>query len=285
MSQRIYKEQSDTSSTSGTYSQANRVNLWEMPKYNQIHKSFTTIDGKQTGRNVRQEYCYNKYREYIGSKMLDVGCGDAIMRGLHHGSYTGVDVSGTPDLVINLENENFPFEPNHFDTTICLEVLEHLDNPHDVLSELVRVSKDYVIISLPNCWRQIYYHLANGHTDLPEYGFPNNKPLDRHKWFFGPKEAFNFIYGNAQKYGYSIERVDHITNDGGLLRTTGVEKTSKYTFPPNLSPLDMDFLQRIHFRYWKFKEWCCRKALINDKAWRNDVDIINSWFVLKKLPK
>lgn len=280
---RIYKERSNSFTDLSGFAKSSMVKLWDMPKYNQKYKKFTTIDGKQTGRNVRQEYCYNKYEEYMGSKILDVGCGDAIMRDLHHGSYIGVDVSGNPDLKIDLENETFPFNEDSFDTVICLEVLEHLDNPHLVLSELIRVSRENLIISLPNCWRQIYFHLIHGITDLPEYGFPTEKPLDRHKWFFGPSEAFNFIASNANRYGYSLERVDHITNVGSLLRTKSVETTSKYTFPPNLAPNNMSFTQLLHYEYWKFREWWCKRRFIRNRSWSKEIDIINSWFVLKKL--
>ncbi|GMR18028.1 MAG: hypothetical protein BMS9Abin33_0428 [Gammaproteobacteria bacterium] len=46
-------------------------------------------------------------------------------------------------------------EDDSFDLVICLEVLEHLDNPSLALRELSRVSRSYVIISVPRepIWR------------------------------------------------------------------------------------------------------------------------------------
>lgn len=48
-----------------------------------------------------------------------------------------------------------PYEDNSFDTILCLEVLEHLENPEKALSELSRVAKKYIIVSTPNepIWR------------------------------------------------------------------------------------------------------------------------------------
>jgi len=54
------------------------------------------------------------------------------------------------ESVYNSERAN-----NEFDVVIMLEVLEHLENPNLALQELFRVSKQYVIISVPNepLWR------------------------------------------------------------------------------------------------------------------------------------
>lgn len=37
-----------------------------------------------------------------------------------------------------------------YDVVICSEVLEHLERPEDALKELVRVSKRYIVLSVPN---------------------------------------------------------------------------------------------------------------------------------------
>jgi len=47
------------------------------------------------------------------------------------------------------------YKDNQFDLVICCEVLEHLKNPSKALRELKRISKKYVIVSVPNepIWR------------------------------------------------------------------------------------------------------------------------------------
>lgn len=43
-----------------------------------------------------------------------------------------------------------PFKNNSFDLVVCTEVLEHLENPKKAYRELLRVSRKYVLISVPN---------------------------------------------------------------------------------------------------------------------------------------
>ena len=45
---------------------------------------------------------------------------------------------------------NLPYEDSSYDAVICLEVLEHLENPGDALVELLRVSRSDVIVSVPH---------------------------------------------------------------------------------------------------------------------------------------
>ncbi|MEO8209864.1 MAG: methyltransferase domain-containing protein [bacterium] len=56
----------------------------------------------------------------------------------------------TQESVYNLNRSN-----SEFDVILLLEVLEHLEDVENALSELFRVSKKYVIISVPNepIWR------------------------------------------------------------------------------------------------------------------------------------
>jgi ubiquinone/menaquinone biosynthesis C-methylase UbiE len=45
--------------------------------------------------------------------------------------------------------KRLPFRDNHFDLVICSQVLEHIENPQDVIREIARVAKDKVIIDVP----------------------------------------------------------------------------------------------------------------------------------------
>lgn len=48
-----------------------------------------------------------------------------------------------------LDGKNIPIKENSFDIVLACEVLEHIEKPNDVLKEINRVSKKYVIISVP----------------------------------------------------------------------------------------------------------------------------------------
>ena len=73
-----------------------------------------------------------------------------------------------------------PYKDNSFDLLICSEVLEHLEHPEEALKELHRVTKKYVIFSVPN-----------------------------EPWFM----ASNFLRGkNWSRLGNDIEHINHWTS-------------------------------------------------------------------------
>ena len=53
---------------------------------------------------------------------------------------------------------DIPHKDNSFDLVVSTQVLEHLDNPLDALKELARISKRYIIFSVPN---EPLYRLSN----------------------------------------------------------------------------------------------------------------------------
>jgi len=150
-------------------------------------------------REERAAYTYKKYGKFLQGRILDVGCGDAHLKELVSNEYVGIDVTGKPDVVFDLEQGKLPFGDNGFDCVVCTDVLEHLEKIHDMFFELVRVTKKYVIISLPNNWNPFIKKILKRESDSKFYGLPVEKPKDRHKWFFNYEEAENFIYRMAEK--------------------------------------------------------------------------------------
>lgn len=97
--------------------------------------------------------------------VLDVGCGEgfslvSLRRSKIGKVYEGVDYSYDairlgkklyPKLNIKLGNiYDLPYKDSVYDLVICTEVLEHLEKPHEALSEIKRVAKKYIILSVPN---------------------------------------------------------------------------------------------------------------------------------------
>ena len=139
-----------------------------------------------TNREERGKYTVLKYREYLKGKILDVECWN---RGFKKYldkdiKYVGIDIAGNPDVFVDLEKGKIPFLDNSFNCVVSTDVLEHFDNIHDVLDESIRVSKKYIILSLPNNWCVIKGPLILGKGRCRFFGLPINKPKDRHKWFF-----------------------------------------------------------------------------------------------------
>lgn len=101
------------------------------------------------------------------SRILDIGCGEGIVThflidnlSINSNHIVGLDIKGSCLKIaqgINPEVQFFqasiykiPFQDNSFDLVLGLEVLEHLEFPEKAIGELNRVSKNWVIVSVPN---------------------------------------------------------------------------------------------------------------------------------------
>ncbi|MBP6882748.1 MAG: class I SAM-dependent methyltransferase [Candidatus Levybacteria bacterium] len=97
--------------------------------------------------------------------VLDVGCGEGFTLERLRKAKVGKHLEGIDflELAIKLGQKEHPqlilkkgsaydlkYKDNSFDVVICSEVLEHLDDPEKALSEIVRVSKKYCVLSVPN---------------------------------------------------------------------------------------------------------------------------------------
>jgi SAM-dependent methyltransferase len=76
-------------------------------------------------------------------RVLDVGCGRRFYEPLfapHAASYVGVDPVENPKADLRGSVENLPVEDGSFDVVLCIQVLEHCDDPSKAVSELRRVT-------------------------------------------------------------------------------------------------------------------------------------------------
>jgi SAM-dependent methyltransferase len=146
-------------------------------------------------REERARYILTHFGKYFGRSVLDMGCDAAPLRKLVTDvEYTGVDISGTPDIFLDVAAlDRLPFDDSSFDCVICADFLEHIDDLHAAFSEVLRVSRKYVIVSWPNCWAVARVPIQRGYGRFKHYGLPVEKPPDRHKWFFSFSQARHFV--------------------------------------------------------------------------------------------
>lgn len=130
--------------------------------------------------------------EMIGEgEVLDLGSGDGLFIGLLRQkgiSGEGLDISeegvaktlskGLKASVFDF-NGGIPFGDGTFYVVSMLDLLEHIYSPGDLLREAVRVSKKYIIISVPN-FSSLPARIQTILGNVPE----NNRPNKGHVFWF-----------------------------------------------------------------------------------------------------
>lgn len=104
-------------------------------------------------------------RRHLGPpplRVIDVGCGlGSYGRSLLADGYAWmgaeVDAADCAELTRlglphrHVDGRSLPFADASFDAALCLEVLEHLEDPAAVLREIHRVAPRKLLVSVPNC--------------------------------------------------------------------------------------------------------------------------------------
>lgn len=149
-------------------------------------------------------YRFKAVERYIsGNSVLDYGCGRADFLKLIKSNYkiAGIEINakiveycnnilGEKVVVLGNVEEGINLEDNCYDTVVCLEVLEHLNDPLGALRELYRISRKRIIITVPFDekikWEQcihcgkytpIYGHLHSFNTENIKNILPINARL------------------------------------------------------------------------------------------------------------
>lgn len=143
--------------------------------------------------------------------LLDAGCGNGdflnLMRQKRKGiSLFGCDISderlkrsgliGSGAVFVRCDLSNIGMGENSVDCVVCLEVLEHCVNYKEIFAELLRVSKRFVLVSVPyreKIKKEVCIHC--GET-TPRFGHLNSFTEDDLKSLIGPSQ------GKVKKIGY-----------------------------------------------------------------------------------
>lgn len=195
-----------------------------------------------TDRETKAQYVWLKYNTILEGRILDVGADQCFLK--RHlpvdVEYMGIGLGDSPDIAkVDLEKERIPYPDNSFDCVLCLDVLEHIENIHEVFDELCRVSKKWVIISLPNPWAVfmscLQYQKYKPDRNMKFYGLTGEPEPDRHKWFFSSSEAREFVKYRALKNNMEVfdfyiegrEGNNGLGNARGLRRRIALRKIRK----------------------------------------------------------
>ncbi len=147
----------------------------EFDKWNdEQFKVFNAID-RDTHPNAIIRYHTNKRIRLIlkllnaqdNDSILDLGCGTGqILKRITKGKVTAIDLSETAVTaakelsktnknivnVVKGNAEKTPFADNNFDKVVCADVIEHVQNPRNLLQEAYRITKPggTVVFAVPN---------------------------------------------------------------------------------------------------------------------------------------
>ncbi len=96
----------------------------------------------------------------IRGNLLDVGCGTKPYRSLFKvAAYRGLDLDSPVTRELGIADDlydgtHFPYEDHCFDSALCNQVLEHVFNPNEFLSEINRVLKPSgkLLLTVPFVW-------------------------------------------------------------------------------------------------------------------------------------
>lgn len=180
--------------------------------------------------NLVSNYLNKNFKEY---SLIDLGCRTMDLKSLLCSckEYTGTDfVSGEGVVACNLENP-LPFDSQKYDVVCALDVLEHLDQIHFAVSEIKRIAKTAIVISLPNMahWSFRLRFLFKGELS-GKYTFHSSPIIDRHRWVTNYEQSREFINNNFSDY--SVNFIDIIPERGRTrLISTPVEKLLAKHFP------------------------------------------------------
>jgi len=114
-----------------------------------------------------------RLKEYAKGRLLDIGCGVKPyqeMAAPYVQEHVGIDHASIQDNQAKVDlfgtAYNIPVDSDSFDTILCTDVLEHLEEPQKALAEAYRVLKagGYAIYTVPFFW-----HLHEEPRDFYRY--------------------------------------------------------------------------------------------------------------------
>lgn len=168
------------------------------------HTEFKTFTPKKM---LRYKVAHAHFPEAFVGSVADIGDRNGSIREFVTGTVTTVDKNNEALEMFDWDKTVLPFSDQQFDSVFCLDTLEHITDIHTRFADLLRVTKRFAVISLPNNWKKTVKEIIRGRSIRTSYGLPVEKPMDRHRWYMNTEEIEDFLFYNAAKFGFAVEGV------------------------------------------------------------------------------
>jgi SAM-dependent methyltransferase len=185
-------------------------------------------------------------------RVLDVGCGagNSYARPIAErvASYKGVDASAAAvelaqsaglDATVIDDASSLPFPDDDFDLAICIEVFEHLFEPHRAAAEIRRVLRPggTLVASTPNAlyWRLRLDFLAGRWNPLGDELSAEQPWRDPHIRFFGPETLAQMLrsagFARVEVSAHGGRLLDHLTRRPTDFGQSHLYRAAEQRFP------------------------------------------------------
>jgi len=203
--------------------------------------------------------------------LLDIGSADgygpAIISDLFNVDAIGLDLS---DRAILRGREMFqikgvagnaqllPFAENSFDVSVCTEVLEHVIDPESVVSEMIRVSRKFVLLSTPRA--------SNEQARQKHFRDLDPNEPHAHIHYFTDEEVKSFVGQNALYMGARTRLLNSLLDKLAWGDDTSRNQREAYfNFTKESADLGdlhiMEMRKMLIDRYQVQKKW--KKSILN----------------------
>jgi SAM-dependent methyltransferase len=173
----------------------------------------------------KQKLVAELLRHRTGS-VLDIGARDQILRSNLDQTkwrYMSADLDGEHDYRIDLERA-LPIPDKTFDCVVAMDVLEHVDGLHAAFREVLRVSRRWVVIGLPNMGSFVHRlsMLFAGRPATAKYDLTIAPVRDRHRWYLKLDDVDRFMESAGVADGYALREVIYEAEGERAVRVIGV---------------------------------------------------------------
>ena len=177
----------------------------------------------------KQKLVAELLRHRTGS-LLDIGARDQVLRSnldLTKWTYMSADLDGEHDYRIDLERA-LPMPDKAFDCVVAMDVLEHVDEFHAAFREVLRVSRRWVVIGLPNMGSFVHRRsmLFAGRPATAKYDLTIAPVRDRHRWYLKLDDVDRFMENAGVADGYALREAIYEAEGGKAVRVVGVAAMS-----------------------------------------------------------